>query len=78
MTRIFGMLDTNKKRLARWSAEKYGGRPVSVCGGVDMNRGSMLIRVAALVMPTKMTIYPKTARSGQLAFKPTGLGKVAG
>jgi len=61
MTRIFGMLDTNKKRLARSSAEKYGGRPVSVCDVAEVDRGALFIRTAVLMMPTEMTIYPTAA-----------------
>jgi hypothetical protein len=61
MTRIFGMLDTNKKRLARSSAEKYGGRPVSVCDVMDMDRRAWKARPTGLVMPVKLNIYPKTA-----------------
>jgi hypothetical protein len=46
MTRIFGMLDINKKRLARSVSDRYGGRPISLCVGMQADCGSMLVRAA--------------------------------
>jgi hypothetical protein len=59
--RIFGMLDTNKKRLAGSLSDRYEGRPNSVCAGLDANRRSLLTRAAVLLMPKNKTIYPKTS-----------------